>query len=193
MNITPEIEEFLLKHGRDAAATYAQLMRMVVGQFGADRALRHQDLVRFFKKHGGKPYPTKLDRDPEVAAWVRARVGSMRLDALHTACLEAFGTERAPNVGVLERYLRRFIGAKATKKRRTRRIDTDPALRALLARQARLNGIAQRGRKETPTLDEIRATCAKELGEERTPSRATIQRSLKLLDLARKARKDGGA
>jgi len=178
--IGEDIRDFLLKHGRDAAVPYAELERMVAAEFGPERALRQSELARFFKAEGGKPYPTKLDKDAEVAAWVRDRAGTMPLDALRAACIEAFGERRAPSIGVLMRYLKRFVQVSRLKPARRTRIGGDADLRALLESEVRA-----RARGSVPTLDELRARCLALFGEERTPSRATIHRAMQALRTAR--------
>lgn len=50
----------------------------------------------------------KCDRDPEVGAFVRERLGSMPMNHIAAAALEHFGKERAPSVTSVWRYWQRL-------------------------------------------------------------------------------------
>jgi len=81
-----------------AADEYAELLQC---------RRRVADLEKPVRRRKAHKYPAQrpwFERDPEVASFVRERLGAMHLDAIKVACLEAFGPERCPSRSGLGRF-----------------------------------------------------------------------------------------
>lgn len=59
-----------------------------------------------------------IEFDPELAAFIRDRLGRDRLTAIAAACRSRFGPSRAPSKSAIHRYWLRLNGRKSTPKRR---------------------------------------------------------------------------
>ncbi len=154
-----------------AGQTLDELHAASAERFGAARTPSRSALHRFLSRQaGGKltSRKSRMDRDAEVAEWLRANAAGQTLDELHAAIAERFGAAHTPSRSALHRFLARQADGKLTS--RKSRMDRD----AEVAGWLRANAAGQ-------TLEELRAAIAERFGAARTPGRSTLHRFLSRL------------
>ncbi|WP_057462607.1 hypothetical protein [Pseudovibrio sp. POLY-S9] len=91
--------------------TYQQLLKSSTEQKLDDNEANSEPSRRFVERR------SKIDRHPDIAAFIRENVNAISAKDLLAACIERFGKDRAPSKTSLNRYLLSNFGS--ARKRRT--------------------------------------------------------------------------
>ncbi|GAN97873.1 hypothetical protein Geu3261_0298_003 [Komagataeibacter europaeus NBRC 3261] len=165
--IPSKIAEFLLDYVTGAFITYEQLARMVRVKFGRDTKLTAAEIATFLgcaKK--GAPFLNQLQRDHEVAEWLRENQTLGSFDQIREACIAQFNEHRVPSRTTVAAFLK-------GEGRKCRLGDTDffsdkPDVKAWL--------IAEYPNHKNDALQHL---CREKFGKERTPSQSMLSRLLR--------------
>jgi hypothetical protein len=164
----PELAAWLRQHS--SAGRLSDVHTACIQALGPDRTPSRTGIAAFLHaagRRGRHGDGGRLDRDPEVAAWLRAEAVGHTLDELCNACAGRYGHARTPSRSAVGRFLK-AAGYQCPGHRS--RLHRDPEVAEWL-----------RERAPGRTMDELRLACADTFGAPRTPSRTAIHRYLSRL------------
>ena len=104
----PELAEWVTQHA--ATHTLQELRAAVAERFGQGRTPALSSIQRFLaglKGQRPKRLRTHIDRDAELATWLRARAKTGTLASLVEGARAEFGPNRAPSMSALHRFFQR--------------------------------------------------------------------------------------
>lgn len=165
--ISPEIKAFLIECLDIPLFTYARMLAAVRVKFGRDTDLTAADIATFLgTEKKGSRYLCQLERDREMADWVRQNHTLGSIDQIRDACIDRFGVPRVPSRTTIAAFLK-------SAGRQGRLGDKDffsdkPEVAAWVL-------------SEYPKYrnDELRALCLEKFGKALTPSQSGLQRFLR--------------